>query len=244
MNPILSVKNLNIAVKGVELVKDVSFDVMPKEIVALIGPNGAGKTTTLKAVLDLIPYEGDISVCGNKNHSRVKHIGYVPQRFVFDKNFPLLVREFIKMTTAVSDKEIEGVLSVIDISGLLDKRIGDLSGGELQKVMLAKAVILHPCLILLDEATTGIDPKGVKEFAELVNKVRDEYATSIVFVSHEIDLVYRFADKVVAINKEIISIGSPEELLNSEKMEDIYTSSHLKETNRHGHAHSIHHNHG
>lgn len=238
MNPILSVKNLNVAIEGKELVKGVSFDVMPKEIVALIGPNGAGKTTTLKAILDLIPYDGDVSVCGNKNHSRVKHIGYVPQRFVFDKNFPLLVREFIKITTAANDGEIEGILSVIDISRLLDKKIGDLSGGELQKVMLAKAVVLHPCLILLDEATTGIDPKGVGEFAELINKIRDEYATSIVFVSHEIDLVFRFADKVVAINKEVISIGSPEELLNAEKMEDIYTSGHPEEV---GHTHLNHH---
>ena len=238
MNPILSVKNLNIATDGKELVKDVSFVVMPKEIVALIGPNGAGKTTTLKAILDLIPYDGEVSVCGNKNHSRVKHIGYVPQRFVFDKNFPLLVREFIKITTAASDGEIEGILSVIDISKLLDKKIGDLSGGELQKVMLAKAVVLHPCLILLDEATTGIDPKGVGEFAGLINKIRDEYATSIVFVSHEIDLVYRFADKVVAINKEVISIGSPEELLNAEKMEDIYTSGNLEEV---VHTHLTHH---
>ncbi len=235
MNPILSIKNLNITVEERELIKNVSFDVMPKEILALIGPNGAGKTTILRAILDLMPHDGEISVCGNKNSTRVKHVGYVPQRFVFDKTFPLLVREFIKIVTNAKDGEIEKVLSVIDISNLMDKNIGALSGGELQKVMLVKAVILHPCLILLDEATTGIDPEGVKEFTKLITKVRDEYSTSIIFVSHEIGLVHRFADRVVAINKEIIATGTPEELLNAGRIEDIYRHDHFEGHNHHNH---------
>lgn len=222
MSPILTVKNLSVFSGKDALVSEVSFDVHPKEILALIGPNGAGKTTILKAILGLIPYEGEISVCGNSGTSRVKHIGYVPQRFIFDRRFPMLSGEFLKLAAKASELEVDEVLETIGIAKLKNKRLGELSGGELQKILLAKAILPKPCLILLDEATTGIDPEGVGEFSELVRKIREEYEASVIFVSHEIDLVYKFADHVIGINRKLVYEGAPDEALKAENLKRLY----------------------
>lgn len=236
MRPILSVKNLSVFSGKDALVSGISFDVHPKEILALIGPNGAGKTTILKAILGLVPYDGEVLVCGNAGSSRVKHIGYVPQRFVFDRRFPMLSEEFLKFAARGTDEEVEEVMDGIGISNLRGKKIGDLSGGEMQKVLLAKAILPRPCLILLDEATTGIDPEGVGEFSDLIKKIREEYSASIVFVSHEIDLVYKFADRVVGVNRSLVYEGAPDEALSAENLKRLYRGEvHLVGHAKHSH---------
>lgn len=221
-SPILSVKNLSVFSAADALVSDVSFDVHPKEIVALIGPNGAGKTTILRAILGLVPCEGEVFVCGNSGDSRVKHIGYVPQKFIFDRSFPMLSGEFLEISTGANAKKVDEIMEAVGIAKLRNKTLGALSGGELQKVLLAKAILPRPCLILLDEATTGIDPEGVGEFSRLIMKIREEYAASVVFVSHEIDLVYKFADRVIGINRGLVYEGAPDEALKAENLRRLY----------------------
>jgi zinc transport system ATP-binding protein len=219
--PLLELRNVTVAFSGRRILDNVSFEMKSGEIVAIIGPNGAGKTTLLKAILGIVPYEGDIFVSGKKPD--VREMGYVPQYFRFDSGFPITVSELIGMSYySPKKKDIISIVKEAGIYELKDRLIGELSGGELQKVMIARSAIKRPKLWLLDEAVSGIDASSMSGFFDMAEKMRGEWGAGVVIISHEMDLVYKLADKVVCLNNSLIFEGKPEDALSSSSLEKLY----------------------
>ncbi len=220
---ILEIKNLKVELDNKIILNNINFELEKGDILAIIGPNGAGKTTLLKAILGLIPYKGEIKYKNDEVKKYLSEISYVPQRFEFDKSIPLTVEEFLSLTLKKIDKnKREDTVKEIGIFNLLNKKIGDLSGGELQRVLIAKAVMEGPELILLDEPTTGIDIEGEKKFYELIFHLNKDHKITIIFVSHEINIVYNFSNKVVCLNKDLLCFGPTEKVLTENTIKSLY----------------------
>lgn len=218
----------NISVKfGKEVVlKNVSLHVHCGQLTVIIGRNGAGKSTLLKAILGEVEHTGNIVFTDMKEKvtKRIK-IGYVPQFLNIEKHMPTTVYDlfascithtpvYLKKDKKVH-QEIKEQLKLFGAERLIDKSIGDLSGGELQRVLLSIATKPTPNLLVLDEPVSGIDKNGTKDFYELVNSLKKQYDMSILLVSHDLELVKKYADKVVLLEKEVIKEGTPEEVFHS-----------------------------
>lgn len=218
----------NISVKfGKEVVlKNVNIHVHCGELTVIIGRNGAGKTTLLKAILGEVEHTGNITFMDIKENITKKiKIGYVPQSINIEKHMPTTVYDlfascicyvpvFLKKDKKIY-KEIKEQLKIFGAEKLIDKSIGDLSGGELQRVLLAIATKPSPNLLILDEPVSGIDKNGTRDFYEIVNNLKTNYDMSILLVSHDLELVRKYADRVILLDKEVIKEGTPEEVFNS-----------------------------
>jgi zinc transport system ATP-binding protein len=221
MNNILEVKGLSVSLGGREILNNVSLSVDAGEVVAIVGPNGAGKTTLLKAVLGIVPYSGEIFLSGKEID--LKDIGYVPQYFRFDPDFPITVDEFLTMSFPTPNKaKIISIMEETGITSLSGRMVGELSGGELQKVLIARSAIKEPKLWLLDEATSGIDMASASEFFDLIEKIRSKWGGGVVIISHEVDVVYRLADKVIGLNGTNVFEGEPKKAMLEKSLEKIY----------------------
>lgn len=220
---ILKVENLNVVFDGNKILQDLSFELKKGDITAVIGPNGAGKTVLFRALLGLVPYSGEISWAGG-----VK-AGYVPQRFIVERHMPLNVREFLSYK-AGKNKVVEALkwvgLHTRDehhlIHHLLNRPLGVLSGGELQKVLIAFALLGNPNVLLFDEPTAGVDIGGEETIYNLLKKLRDEHDLTVIFISHDIHVVYQYASNVLCLNKEKICFGTPHQALSSEELKKLY----------------------
>ncbi len=231
----LSVKNLCVKINNCHLIENVTFSVEEGRTVAIIGPNGAGKTTLVKAILRLIPSTGSISLFGTPFTNKNSHIriGYVPQKIEFDRTFPLTVSELVGFTVPPmlsfpfikrrQEKEyIERLLETVGVQDLADRSIGSLSGGELQRVVIAKAIVNDPKILFLDEPASGVDIKGQEKFYDLISRLNKEKGLTILLISHDLNVVYRFADNVLCINRKLICSGKPEETLTDEAIKSVY----------------------
>jgi zinc transport system ATP-binding protein len=215
------------------ILKDVNLHIHCGEFTAIIGPNGAGKSTLLKAILGEIKHSGKLEfVKVNGGSTRNPIIGYVPQTPKFEQGCPISVLDlFVSCVTKypvwfpIPKNIVEMVKKSLDrvsAKHLINKRIGVLSGGELQRVLLALALEPVPELLLLDEPVSGIDIKGMEVFYAVVNDIRKKYDLSVVMVSHDMPLVERYADRVVLINQEIQMTGTPAEVFSSEEYKKIF----------------------
>ena len=217
---ILEVKNLSISFSNYEVVKDLSFNVEKGETMALVGPNGAGKSVLFRALLNLIPYKGTINWQPNLK------IGYVPQRLGVDQFFPLGTLEFLKFKQKDENKIYE-ILTQIGIGEkdqkkILQSRLGTLSGGEFQKILVAWATIDNPDVLLFDEPTAGIDLGGEETIYSLLNRMKKEHGFTILLISHDLHIVYHFADKVLCLNKKMFCYGEPSTALGSDVLTQLY----------------------
>jgi zinc transport system ATP-binding protein len=204
-NPLVNIENLTIRFGELTVIEGINLRIYPGEVLAIIGLNGAGKTTLLKAILGIYkPAAGRVTV-------HTKRIGYVPQSLNFDRSIPLTVKELLR---AYSKKatDTETKLSAVGAIHLINKGVGSLSGGELQRVLLANALLSEPELLLLDEPTSGVDVVGEKGFFELIKDLQDGQSMGIVLVSHDIHLVYRYATQIICINKTMMCQGTPNEV--------------------------------
>ena len=211
---IVKVEKLSVAFNGNQILKDLSFEVKKGEIMAVVGPNGAGKTVLFRALLGLIPYEGTIDWQPN-----VK-IGYVPQRFVVERDMPLNVREFLGYKDGKG--KISEILKWVGLGDVLNRPLGFLSGGELQKVLIAFALLGNPQVLLFDEPTTGIDIGGEETIYNLLRKLRDEHGITVIFISHDIHVVYEQATNVLCLNREKMCFGPPHHALSAEELKKLY----------------------
>jgi zinc transport system ATP-binding protein len=219
----LEVRDLSVEIENRLILKNINFEVEKGDVLAIIGPNGAGKTTLLKAILGLIPYKGEIKYKNDDIKKHLDEISYIPQKFEFDKTIPLTVEEFLSLTLKKIDQnKKEHTIKEIGIWNTLNKKIGDLSGGELQRVLIAKAVLEEPELMLLDEPTTGIDIEGEKKFYELILHLNKDHKITIIFVSHEINIVYNFSNKVICLNKDLLCFGPTEKVLTERTIKSLY----------------------
>lgn len=232
----LQVENLCVKADNRHLIENITFSVEDGKIIAIIGPNGAGKTTLIKAILGLIPYEtGTVSLFGRpfkNNHSDMK-VGYVPQRLEFDRTIPLTVSELLGFTVPPAysipfmkrkgaREHIDGLLKIVGAQALAKRSIGSLSGGELQRVMIAKAIVNDPKILFLDEPASGVDIEGQERFHDLIKRLNKEKGLTVILISHDLNVVYRYADNVLCMNRKLICTGSPEETLTDEVIKSMY----------------------
>ena len=220
------INNIGVKIGNDVILKDVSIHIHCGELTVIIGRNGAGKSTLLKAILGEIEHTGNIIFVDQKDNITKKiKIGYVPQSINVEKHMPTTVYDFFASCIThipvflrkdkIIYNEIKEHLKVFGAEELIDKSIGDLSGGELQRVLIAVATKPIPNLLILDEPVSGIDRNGIKEFYNIISKLKSEYDMSIILVSHDLDLAKKYADKVILLDKEVIKEGTPESVFNS-----------------------------
>lgn len=207
-----------------QTLEGLSFDIPHGSICALVGPNGSGKTTLLKIMIGLLsPTKGSVSVLGKPPHESRAFIGYVPQRFSFDKTFPITVFEFLHMShPSRVRKEVITYLQHLNMDAHNDARLGVLSGGQLQRVLICRAMLSDPAILFLDEPVSGVDVGGEQTFYELIAHLHREHNTTIVMVSHELDVVANFADLVLCINKKLVCEGKPQHVFTTETLTELY----------------------
>ncbi|MDO8525866.1 MAG: metal ABC transporter ATP-binding protein [Candidatus Omnitrophota bacterium] len=222
------IENLNVKFGAAHILKDVDLHVNCGELIAIVGPNGAGKTTLLRAMLQEVPYTGSIKFQVKGRINNRPRIGYVPQKLNYDLDSPVSVLDLIAI--AVSNdpvwlrvrqtlrEEIRESLASVSAGHLLDKRIGELSGGELQRVLLAMAMTPEPDLLLLDEPMSGVDARGLSLFYEIAGSLSKTKDVTILLVTHDLIGVAPHADRMVLINNSIIASGRPQEVLSDERL--------------------------
>ena len=214
---ILEVSNLSVTFGNQKVLDNISFSVERDGTLAIIGPNGAGKSVLFRTILGLIPYEGEVKWTAN-----IK-IGYVPQKLFVPKDLPLTVLEFLKLKEN-NISSIEKVLTSVGVkkTGILKTRLGDLSGGEIQRVLIANALLGNPQVLLFDEPTSGVDMAGEETIYGLIERLKKEADLTIIFISHELDIVYKHATDVLCLNKEKICFGKPHEVIDKETLSKMY----------------------
>ena len=223
---VLEVKDLTVRFPGTLALDRVSFAIEEDAIIAVIGPNGSGKTTLLKAILGLLPYQGEIRILSRPVRQVLPQLGYVPQRFAFDASFPLTVEEFINLTCRTPEKlPSGGVLDEVGMKEFKGKLIGELSGGQLQRVLLAHAMLHRPRILFLDEATSGIDIEGLSDFYSTIHRLNREHGVTVMMVSHDISMVYKFADQIICLNRDLVSHGETRTALTAEVLKKLYGDS-------------------
>jgi len=228
--PLLSVADLRVVINNQLILNNVSFEVRKNETLAIIGPNGAGKTTLFRALLGLVPYEGKIQW-----QPAVK-IGYVPQKLFIDRDLPLTTLEFFALKgKKVKKEEIDTILSLVGFennklsqehskSQVLEKKLGVLSGGELQRILIAWALLDHPDVLLFDEPTAGIDLSVEVTIYSLLHQLQEKENLTILLISHELQVVYKYATNVVCLNRETVCFGPPRQSLDRESLTKLFGS--------------------
>lgn len=219
-NSILSVERLRVVFGQSVVIDDLSFEVRKGDCVAVIGPNGAGKTVLLKALLGLVPYQGEI------RWSPDARLGYVPQKVAADRQQPIRVRDLLASKAAVQHlpaADIAAVTSEVGLStSVLDSSVGHLSGGQFQKALIAFALLGRPNVLLFDEPTASLDELAEEHTYDLLHKLQQEKGMTVILVSHDLSVVYRYANQVLCLSKRKLCMGPPKELLTPGMLEELY----------------------
>lgn len=205
MDILLQVQEVSVEFQQVMALRNISLTVSRGEIVTLIGPNGAGKSTLVRVVLGLITPS-----CGNVFRQHGIHIGYMPQRLVLDSILPLTVERFLTLSGTKQPVVIYQVLVEVGAAHLLKRPLTHISGGEMQRVLLARALLRAPDLLVLDEPIQGVDVKGQHELYHLIIQIRNQRGCGILMVSHDLHLVMAATDLVVCLNQHVCCSGHPE----------------------------------
>lgn len=228
----LRIQELSVKIGGDAILKDVNLHVHCGEMVALIGPNGAGKSTLLKAILGQQEYDGVISFSVPGQRTRKPKIGYVPQTPNFDPSDPVSVADlfaccmskrpaFLGLSKAMREKVLT-CLSRVRGEELIDKRVGTLSGGELQRVLLALALEPVPNILILDEPLSGVDVEGMETLMDMLDEIRQDYDLSILMTTHDFAMLPRYADQVALIDRGVVCQGTPVDVLGSEFFRNVF----------------------
>jgi zinc transport system ATP-binding protein len=215
----LAVKDLTIAIGGRTIIREASFALESGASLAIVGPNGSGKSVLLKALLGLLPYSGEIAWQPDTR------VGYVPQKISADPNLPLTTGELLRAKASVQHLTAEEVKSAVEWAGVtdfLDQRVGALSGGQLQRVLIAFALAGDPDVLLVDEPTSSLDEPSEEHFIDLLNRTRVERGATLVLVSHDLTLVRGAATHVLCLSAGAASFGTAAEMLRSEILEKVY----------------------
>ncbi len=217
---LLKVENLTVKFSNLAAIKDISFSLKRGDFLAIIGPNGSGKTVLVKALIGVLPYEGKINWQNNLT------FGYVPQQVDLDRYLSLTLRDFLELKTKILRLPKKAASQTIRLIGLseqtLNQRLRLLSGGQLQKGLIAFALIGRPDVIFFDEPTASVDSPGEEQIYDLMHRLQDQTGLTVVLVSHELDLVSRYASSILCINQKLICFGPPEEYLKPEVLKKIY----------------------
>jgi zinc transport system ATP-binding protein len=252
---VLEVSGVSISYNGSLAIDKVNFDVEEGDLLGIVGPNGAGKTTLFRAILGLQNYSGAIKLFGlegKKYHPLLPLIGYVSQKVSFEQNFPATVSEVVAMgllpekmlqksatllqsagfswnrvykkLNKDGDKVLEA-LKTVNLDSLKDRRIGELSGGQLQRVFIAKALVKDPILLILDEPVTGVDVDTQNRFYNVIKKINEENKITIVWSSHDLEAIAKLANRVACMNRQMFFHGQKEEFFSNKDLLKTYTES-------------------
>ena len=267
MTSVLEVEDLSIGYNNHLAVDKISFDVQEGDLLGIVGPNGAGKTTLFRAILGLQQYSGKIKLFGfegSKYRSLLPLIGYVPQKVAFEPNFPATVYDIVSMGMVSEKKLFKGAkliqqcgccwnriykkignnddkiteaLKTVGLESLRNRRIGELSGGELQRVFIAKSLVKDPLLLILDEPVTSVDVESQNKFYNVIKKINEENNITIVWSSHDLDAISKYANRVACMNKKLFFHGEKEKFFSDKELLKTYTESSMQ---MHMHHHDMH----
>ncbi|WP_424410541.1 zinc ABC transporter ATP-binding protein ZnuC [Pasteurella sp. PK-2025] len=237
--PLIELKNIYVVFEQKNALQNINLTIYPDSIITIVGPNGGGKSTLLKVLLKLIR-----PTAGKVIYSHHVRIGYVPQKIHLDHSLPITVAQFLSLKKGIRQQEIEETLRLLSIEHLRKNSMQKLSGGEMQRVLLARAILNKPNLLVLDEPTQGVDINGQAELYQLIHKMRQQLNCAILMVSHDLNIVMADTHEVLCINQHICCAGTPEIVSNDPTFIHFFGDKFAKNvalyTHKHNHKHNIH----
>ncbi len=224
MGNLLTVKNLNVTLEDQSILENVNFELAQGENLAVIGPNGSGKTVLLRSLMGTVEFSGEI-IWDEKTR-----VGYVPQKIEADRHLPITIANLLSAKAQIFKfplSEVEWAVNSAKLTkNILETPVGHLSGGQFQRALIAFALLGHPNVLLLDEPTASIDERGEEQIYELLHELQDKYKIAAILVSHDLSYVYRYATKVLCVNKQGMCYGIPEETLTPQVLDKLYGGPH------------------
>ncbi|GHF49041.1 metal ABC transporter ATP-binding protein [Seohaeicola zhoushanensis] len=244
--PLIAARGLGIRLDGREILTDVDFEIRPGEIVTVVGPNGSGKSTLLKALIGAVKPSA-----GRVERAEGLRLGYVPQKLAIDASLPMTVGRFLSLPRRVSAEAIAAALDKAGVPDLANRQMKDLSGGQFQRVLLARALMDRPQTLLLDEPTQGLDQPGSAAFYRRIEEVRSEMGCAVLMVSHDLHVVMAASDRVLCINGHVCCEGTPEIVAGAPEYRALFGSGtkgalalyRHEHSHDHDHSHPHHHHH-
>jgi zinc transport system ATP-binding protein len=234
---LIKLDNLSVNVPNIQVLSKIDLEINAGEIITIIGPNGAGKSTLVKAVLGLVTqYTGKIW------RKPKLTLGYMPQKIKIESLMPLKVSGFLSMNQKASNLDLQRLLKLLGIEKIITAPIQEISGGELQRVLLARALLNKPELLVLDEPTQGVDINGQAELYRLIKEIRDQYNCGILLVSHDLHLVMSGIDQVICLNKHICCQGLPKDVSRNPAFLKLFGNDVIGDLAVYAHTHNHHHN--
>ncbi|NKB65070.1 MAG: zinc ABC transporter ATP-binding protein ZnuC [Gammaproteobacteria bacterium] len=237
--PLLSLHGISVKKESDFLIENIALAVQQGEILTIVGPNGAGKSTLVKVALGLIkPETGHVQSIQNLR------IGYVPQNVDIDETFPITVERFLRLGHKYSLQQLLITLKKVNADALLDSPLQAISGGELRRVLLARALLKKPQLLILDEPTAGVDVAGQAEIFTLIKSIRDQQNCGVLLISHDLHIVMAGTDRVVCLNRHLCCSGTPEHVQQHPEFIALFGQSHANKfaiyAHHHDHTHDLH----
>lgn len=235
-SPLVQLKNITLTIDNQTILQNISLNIQPNSITTIVGPNGGGKSTLLKVLLKLLP-----ATSGKVHHKKGVKIGYVPQKLHLDPSIPITVQRFLSLKPNATPPLIAEALSLFSVSHLAHHQMQKLSGGELQRVLLARAILDRPQLLVLDEPMQGVDITGQTELYQLLNKTRDWLNCAILMVSHDLNIVMANTDEVLCVNRHLCCAGTPEAISSEPSFIHFFGDQFAKNVAFYSHKHNHHH---
>ncbi|MBA4436342.1 MAG: metal ABC transporter ATP-binding protein [Nitrosopumilus sp.] len=235
----VEISNLTVKYPEVVALDDVSFVIKQGDFLGIIGPNGAGKSTLFDSMLGLnTTYTGTIKFFDQdikKSKTYQKEIGYVPQKPEFENNFPATVSDVVRMglRKKSDDKKVDEILQQLMLHELRDRRIGALSGGQLQRVFIAKALVHDPKILILDEPNTGVDQQNINLFFSILKELNSKQGITIIWSSHDLDAVNKLANHVACLNRTLFFHGESEKFFSDDELVKQYSEASMQEHMHH-----------
>jgi len=214
---LIKINALNVQYGGKKVLQNLDLCLNKREIVTIVGPNGSGKTTLFKAIIGTAPISsGKVKLKPNLK------IGYVPQQLNIDGSLPLTVSRFLQIAQSNDEKSLKEALEMAGIEDILKAQISKLSGGQMQRVLLARAIINQPDVLLLDEATRGLDQPGAAAFYRLIENIRKDTGCAVLMISHDLHVVMAASDRVICLNGHICCEGAPQTVATSPQYKALF----------------------
>jgi len=214
---LLHVDRLSVRLGGRAVLQNVSLSLDAGEIVTIVGPNGSGKSTLLRAILGAVPRSA-----GSVRTAPGLRFGYVPQKLSIDPTLPMTVKRFLGLPRAVAPALLKEAVDKANVAALLSQQMGTLSGGQLQRVLLARALLTRPKVLILDEPTQGLDQPGSAAFYSQIEQVRRDLGCAVLMVSHELHVVMAASDRVICLNGHICCEGAPEQVASAPEYRALF----------------------
>lgn len=220
MQNVLEVNDLSVQFGKTKILSNLKFTVAKGSSVAVIGPNGSGKTVLFRALIGAIPFEGEVRWAADTR------IGYVPQKLDLERDMPMTGIDFLRARAALTQKHVMNVSRVLGLVGvpleIAQHPIGTMSGGQFQRLLVAFALVGDPNVLLLDEPTAGVDEPGQEQLNELMHRLQEEQGMTILFISHELSVVFRYATNVLCLSQARVCFGPPRTILTPDLLQEIY----------------------